>query len=80
MDLIIELREAELDEVSGGQISFAGATFSIRQNARGGDSIAFGGNGGDASGGTASTGGAGGVATSGAGGFGGFNDIDVIDD
>ena len=76
MDLIIELREAELDEVYGGQISFAGAAFSIRQNARGGDSIAVGGNGGsaDASGaGSTAFGGIGGAAASGAGGFGGGN-------
>ena len=79
MDLIIELREAELDEVSGGQISFSGATFNIRQRARGGDSIAVGGNGGDASGGTASTGGVGGAATSGVGGDGGFNGIAVVE-
>ena len=73
MDLIIELREAELDEVSGG-INFSGATFSIRQNARGGDSISFGGNGGDAvSGLGAATGGAGGASTSAAGGLGGTN-------
>ena len=80
MESIIELREAELDEVSGGQISFAGATFSIRQNARGGDSIAVGGNGGSATAGAlglAATGGEGGAATSSFGGFGGFNGIFV---
>ena len=82
MDLIIELREAELDEVSGGQIDFSGATFNIRQRARGGDSLAAGGNGGSADAGAlgAATGGAGGVATSGAGGFGGENEIDVFSD
>ena len=74
MDLIIELREAELDEVSGG-INFSGATFSIRQNARGGDSVSVGGNGGDAfaAGIGLATGGAGGVSTSAAGGRGGTN-------
>ncbi len=76
MDLIIELREAELDEVSGGQISFSGAAFSIRQNARGGDSIAVGGEGGDATTGAGvATGGAGGAATAAAGGAGGTNII-----
>ena len=82
MDLIIELREAELDEVYGGQIDFSGATFNIRQRARGGDSLAAGGNGGSADAGLlgAATGGAGGAAASAAGGSGGFNSIDVIDD
>ena len=81
MELIIELPEAELDEVYGGLINFAGAIFSIRQNARGGDSIAFGGNGGSATagaGGTA-TGGAGGAAVSGLGGAGGVNIIEIFD-
>ena len=82
MDLIIELREAELDEVYGGQISFSNATFNIRQNARGGDSLAAGGNGGSATAGALgiATGGIGGAATSGDGGSGGFNSIEVISD
>ena len=80
MDLIIELREAELDEVSGA-LNFSGATFSIRQNARGGDSISFGGNGGDAFAGVgAATGGIGGASTSAAGGLGGINVISVSEE
>ena len=64
------LSDAELDAVTGGY----GSSISVLQNARGGDSIACAGNGGNATttGGTA-TGGAGGVATSGIGGAGGAN-------
>ncbi len=76
MELIIELAEADLDEVYGGRMNFSGAAFSIRQNARGGDSTAVGGNGGDARATTgAATGGAGGVATSAVGGAGGDNSV-----
>ena len=81
MELIIELPEAAFDEVYGG-VHFSGHTdtgsggLRIRQNARGGDSIAVGGDGGNASAGTgAATGGVGGVATSGVGGAGGTNTI-----
>ena len=74
MELIIELPEAELDEVYGG-ISFNGATFSVRQNARGGDAFTVGGNGGDGGNGgvTGGVGGAGGVAGAATGGDGGTN-------
>ena len=74
MELIIELPEAELDEVYGG-ISFNGATFSVRQNARGGDAGTFGGNGGDGGNGgvTGGVGGAGGVAGAATAGDGGTN-------
>jgi hypothetical protein len=81
MELIIELPEAAFDEVYGG-VHFSGHTDSsrpsIRQNARGGDSVAVGGDGGDAfvAGTGPATGGAGGAATAGAGGAGGTNTID----
>ena len=72
------LSDAELDAVTGGyDFSFH---VRIDQNARGGDSLAAGGDGGNARaeglGGTA-TGGVGGTATSAAGGAGGSNSISV---
>jgi hypothetical protein len=72
---ISPLSDAELDVVAGG--NWPRPNIYIRQNARGGDSIAQGGNGGNAtaSGVGAATGGAGGVATSGVGGAGGTNTI-----
>jgi hypothetical protein len=77
MELIIELPEAELDEVYGG-ISFNGATFSVRQNARGGDAFTVGGDGGDGGDargalGVGGVGGAGGAAGAAIGGVGGSN-------
>jgi len=74
MELIIELPEAELDEVYGG-ISFSNVTFTVRQNARGGDAFTFGGNGGDGGNGgvTGGVGGVGGVAGAATGGDGGTN-------
>ena len=79
MELIIELPEAELDEVYGG-ISFNGATFSVRQNARGGDAGTFGGNGGDGGSGglTGGAGGIGGAAAAATGGAGGENNAGLI--
>jgi hypothetical protein len=65
--MISPLSDAELDAVAGG--------LRIRQNARGGDSIAIGGNGGNATGGLLATGGIGGAATAAAGGLGGDNTI-----
>jgi hypothetical protein len=68
--MISPLSDADLDAVAGG--------LRIRQNARGGDSIAWGGNGGDATAagvGGVATGGAGGLATSAVGGVGGTNTI-----
>jgi hypothetical protein len=68
--MISPLSDLELDAVTGGNRS-------IRQNARGGDSVSYGGNGGDATttGVGAATGGAGGASTSAAGGIGGTNTI-----
>ena len=79
MELIIELPEAELDEVYGG-ISFNGATFSVRQNARGGDAGTFGGNGGNGGSGglTGGAGGIGGAAAAATGGAGGENNAGLI--
>jgi hypothetical protein len=79
--MISPLSDAELDAVTGGNRSRTSSTSSsgtsIRQNARGGDSIAVGGKGGDATttGAGAATGGAGGVAGSAVGGAGGTNTI-----
>jgi hypothetical protein len=72
--MISPLSDAELDAVAGGNLS----SIHIRQNARGGDSVSYGGNGGDATAsgvGGVATGGAGGVSTAGAGGIGGKNTI-----
>jgi hypothetical protein len=77
MELIIELPEAELDEVYGG-IDFANATFSIIQISRGGDAISRGGDGGNATAsgvGGVATGGAGGAASAAVGGDGGANSL-----
>ena len=74
--MISLLSDDELDAVTGGNLRV-----SVRQNARGGDSVAFAGRGGDAeatsgAGGTATaTGGVGGFAESGPGGAGGTNTI-----
>ena len=68
---ISPLSDSELDAVTGGTDSR-----SLRQNARGGDSVSFGGNGGAASAGGVggvATGGAGGASTAAAGGIGGSN-------
>ncbi len=76
--MITPLSDLELDAVTGGTYGNTyNRTFNIRQNARGGDSVAFGGNGGNAttSGVGAAVGGVGGVATSGVGGAGGTNTI-----
>ncbi len=70
LSLIFPLNDTDLDVVTGGALAD-----SIRQNARGGDSVAFGGNGGNATGGLTATGGAGGLATAAAGGAGGSNTI-----
>ncbi len=73
--MISPLSDLELDAVTGGNNNYY---VKIRQNARGGDSTALGGNGGNATTGTgAATGGAGGAATSGVGGAGGTNTITV---
>ncbi len=79
MELIIELPEAELDAVYGG-ISFSNVTFSVRQNARGGDAGTFGGNGGDGGSGglTGGAGGIGGAAAAATGGAGGTNEAGLI--
>jgi hypothetical protein len=67
--MISPLSDLELDAVTGGNRS-------IRQNARGGDSVSVGGNGGDATASTgAATGGIGGVSGSAVGGAGGRNNI-----
>jgi hypothetical protein len=74
--MISPLSDAELDAVAGG--NWSRPNIYIRQNARGGDSISSGGNGGDAmtSGvGGVATGGAGGASTAAAGGIGGKNTI-----
>jgi hypothetical protein len=80
--MISPLADAEIDAVTGGNrrsssTSSSGSTgTSIRQNARGGDSISYGGNGGAANATTgAATGGAGGASTAAAGGIGGTNTI-----
>jgi len=85
--MISPLSDAELDAVTGGTDGGGdgggGTTPSdritrIRQNARGGDSISFGGNGGNATAsgvGGVATGGAGGVSGSAVGGAGGTNSI-----
>ena len=83
--MISPLSDAELDAVTGGTggTTDGGGTASgritrIRQNARGGDSISFGGNGGNATAsgvGGVATGGAGGVSGSAVGGAGGTNSI-----
>ncbi len=73
------LFDVELDAVTGGNDGNTyNRTFNIRQNARGGDSLSSGGNGGHATAsglGGVATGGIGGAATSGAGGAGGSNTI-----
>jgi len=76
--MISPLSDLELDAVTGGNYYYNNYYVHIRQNARGGDSTALGGNGGTATTGTgAATGGAGGAATSGVGGAGGMNTITV---
>jgi len=71
--MISPLSDSELDAVTGGTF---GRLVSIRQNARGGDSVSFGGNGGNATAGTgAATGGVGGASTAAAGGAGGSNTV-----
>jgi len=73
--MISPLSDLELDAVTGGNNNYY---VQIRQNARGGDSTARGGNGGTATTGTgAATGGVGGAATAAAGGAGGMNTITV---
>ena len=79
---ISPLSDTELDAVTGGTTDGGGTTSGritrIRQNARGGDSISAGGNGGTASAiGAAgvATGGAGGVSTAAVGGAGGVNTV-----
>jgi hypothetical protein len=78
--MISPLSDLELDAVTGGTGGnpFHPNDTSIRQNARGGDSVSYGGNGGAATasgvGGTA-LGGAGGASTAAAGGIGGTNTI-----
>jgi len=75
--MISPLSDLELDAVTGGNNNYY---VQIRQNARGGDSTALGGNGGNATTGTGvgvATGGVGGVATAAAGGAGGRNMITV---
>jgi hypothetical protein len=71
--MISPLSDTELDAVTGGTT----AGIHIRQNARGGDSISYGGNGGAATttGAGAATGGAGGASTAAIGGAGGHNTI-----
>jgi hypothetical protein len=72
--MISPLSDSELDVVAGGWSS--PPNIYIRQNARGGDSVSFGGNGGNATAGTgAATGGVGGASTAAAGGMGGSNTI-----
>jgi len=73
--MISPLSDSELDAVTGGTY---GRRVSIYQNARGGDSLSQGGNGGNASAtgvGGVATGGAGGVSTAAAGGIGGTNRV-----
>lgn len=73
--MITPLSDLELDAVTGGNDTY-NRTFNIRQNARGGDSLSSGGNGGAANATTgAATGGAGGASMSAAGGLGGMNSI-----
>jgi len=75
--MISPLSDLELDAVTGGNYNYC---VHIRQNARGGDSTALGGNGGNANAtgvGGVATGGVGGVATAAAGGAGGTNTITV---
>ena len=72
---ISPLSDTELDAVTGGTYS---TSYNIRQNARGGDSVSFGGNGGTATASGvagAATGGAGGASVSGIGGTGGANNV-----
>jgi hypothetical protein len=70
--MISPLSDTELDAVSGGNPP----SIHIRQNARGGDSVSFGGNGGAATASTgAALGGIGGASTAGAGGAGGTNTV-----
>ena len=79
LEPIIELREAELDEVYGGLVNFSSAIANIRQNARGGDSLAAGGFGGNARATDGEAlGGLGGEALSGLGGAGGGNSFEVV--
>jgi hypothetical protein len=79
--MISPLSDLELDAVTGGSRGRGGGgfRFDVRQNARGGDSIAIGGNGGNATatGGLVNIaiGGFGGFAISGPGGNGGTNVI-----
>jgi hypothetical protein len=76
--MISPLSDLELDAVTGGTGGnpFHPNDTSIRQNARGGDSISVGGNGGAANASTgAATGGVGGASTAAAGGAGGTNTI-----
>ena len=78
--MISPLSDTELDAVTGGTTDGGGTASGritrIRQNARGGDSISVGGNGGAANATTgAATGGVGGASTAAAGGIGGTNTI-----
>ena len=72
---ISPLSDSELDAVTGGTNNTGGTdSRSLRQKARGGDSVSSGGNGGNATAGVgAATGGVGGASTAAAGGAGGSN-------